>query len=314
MRLSLIQQRIAASAPSTRCGVVGLLVVLVTCGSGCSSPQLSTGADGGGTHAGGVSAGGSSDVGASNGGGMSAGGTAAGGPARDAGTAGTGTGAPDAGGGVGMDGAAVDAEGDLVSTLRGCDNPAPYHVSNGPMTSPADTGFDICANSWVARRRVAEACPPGPTTPNANQCSPSYCSSDADCTRQPHGFCAEARHLAGYCGCYYGCMQDSDCDSGSICFCGTPVGHCVPATCADDSSCASGSMCASYLVPCDGGVSSGGGCTGAVNGCFAGFACQTSADACLYDTDCPTGSGRCNLRGGVRRCDAVCPGPPPPAL
>jgi hypothetical protein len=320
------------------CGAGVLLVAFMTGGSGCSSAEFSTGKNelgadssagtgasssstgghsatggrgAGGVNAGGKSTGGKSAGGSANGGALSAGGTVQGGAA---GVAGTGAGGLAAGGGVGMGGGVVGAESGVISPLRGCDNATPYHVSNGPMTSTADTGFDVCASSWVARRRVAKACPLGPTTPDANQCNPSYCSSDADCTQQPHGFCSEVRHLAGYCGCYYGCMQDSDCAPGNICFCGTPVGHCVPTTCLDDSSCAAGSMCASYLAPCDAdaAVPYGGACTGAVNGCFAGFACQNSADECLYDTDCPTDKARCDLRSGRRRCEPVCPGPPPP--
>jgi hypothetical protein len=245
-------------------------------------------AAGGGS--GGTSSGGTSGRGTSGNGGASAGETGTGG--RNGSDAGD-------GGGKG--------------SARPCTTPMAIHVSNGPQTSAGDTGFDECGSSWVARRRVAVACPLGPTTTDANQCSPSYCRSDADCSKQPHGFCSEARHLAGYCGCFYGCMQDSDCDAGNVCFCGTPVGHCVPATCKDDTTCSQGNLCASYLAPCvPGMLTSGGACTGAVNGCFSGFACQTPSDECLYDTDCLPNNGRCELHGDHRVCAPTCPGPPPP--
>jgi hypothetical protein len=213
-------------------------------------------------------------------------------------------------GGEDSDGSSDAGQGGGEVSAGACEGASPIHVSNGPMSSPEDTGFDMCKNTWVARRRIAKACPLGPTTTQA--CNDNLCSSDADCTQSPHGFCAESRHLAGYCGCFYGCMQDSDCDPGYVCFCGDPVGHCVPSTCVDDSSCGAGKLCASYLAPCTPGQGPGGACTGAVNGCFSGFACQSAADECLYDDDCLPGNARCELQGDHRVCAPSCPGPPPP--
>jgi hypothetical protein len=218
-------------------------------------------------------------------------------------------------GGAGETGVSSGATGGAsggIGSAHACDRPTPIHVSNGPMTSPEDTGFDMCRGSWVAERRAAKACPLGPTTTDLKQCNGTSCSSDADCAQSPHGFCAESRHLSGYCGCYYGCMQDADCDPGNVCFCGDPVGHCVPSTCVDDSSCGAGKLCASYLAPCIPGQGVSGACTGGVNGCFSGFACQNAADECLYDDDCLPNNARCQLLGDHRVCAPVCPGPPTP--
>jgi hypothetical protein len=300
MRLSLLSGRAPYGAPDTAWGAV----VVLLCGIGCSSgsDQTRAGANTGGTtsSAGGTNTGGDATGGkADTGGGANSGGNSG---SRNSGGIG-GIGASSGAGGAGRG----------IGTARACDKPTVIHVSNGPQTSPEDTGFDMCGTSWVARRRVAKACPLGPTTTDLNQCKDNLCGSDADCTQSPHGFCSESRHLAGYCGCYYGCMQDSDCDPGKVCFCGTPVGHCVPSTCVDDSACGTGALCATYLAPCVPGQYASGGCTGGVNGCFSGFACQSAADECLYDDDCLPNNARCELHGDHRVCAPACPGPPPPA-
>lgn len=227
------------------------------------------------------------------------------GPGNGAGTGGANSRAGAGGGGGAMAGA------DSGPAL-GCEHPVPFHVSNGPQTSPDDTGFDLCDAFWGARRRVARACPLGPLTADPHQCEPSVCSSDQDCTRSAHGLCADSHHLAGYCGCYYGCMQDSDCGPGSVCFCGDPVGRCVPSNCTDDSACGSGQLCASYLAACIPGTGPDAACTGGVNGCFSGFACQNAADECLHDADCLPNNARCELQNGHRVCAPECPGPPHP--
>ena len=108
---------------------------------------------------------------------------------------------------VGSDGA-TDGDG-RVATDEGCQ----------PILNQAglDTGFESCADG-SKRRRAAILCPEERTSPS-NPCQaiagPYSCKSDSDCLAQPGGYCADAHQIVGYCGCYYGCRHDSDCDTGS---------------------------------------------------------------------------------------------------
>jgi hypothetical protein len=191
-------------------------------------------------------------------------------------------------------------EGTLTGGTAGavpCENPQPIPVSNGVASVTGDTGFDRCADGAI-RRRAVVTCPLGPAAATS-PCGAldGQCASDADCTAQPHGLCANSHKLLGYCGCFYGCMKDADCGAGSVCFCGDPVGSCVPATCVSASSCASGFACASSSSGCGGGMGS--------------FACQVATDECLGDTDCGA-NARCVLQSGRRVCTPDCLLPPAP--
>lgn len=187
----------------------------------------------------------------------------------------SGTGAVGAGGGGGFS----------------CQQPVPVQVTSGVQTSLEDTGFDRCQSGAIHRRAPVAACPWLPPSASTG-CSVS-CQSDAECSQMPLGVCAEAHQLGGYCGCFYGfCEKDTDCGDGSICLCGGPVGGtCVPATCTTDASCAAGFLCASSSFSCGGGRSA--------------FACQTAADECLGDGDCPTNEF-CVLQAGKRSCVPDC--------
>ena len=105
------------------------------------------------------------------------------------------------------------------------------------------------------------------------------------------------------CGCVYGCVRDSDCDTGQICECGDPIGIPGP-PCAHGRACPAGSLCASADL-------AWGGC--AYSPPPRGYQCQTQADACLTNLDCTTALPVCafSSAAGTRAChegQVLCPG------
>lgn len=162
-----------------------------------------------------------------------------------------------------------------------------------------DTGFESCDDGTKRRRAVLE-CPTEQTSP-MSPCMDSNCTSDADCVDQPGGYCANAHNLTGYCGCFYGCRNDSECDAGSICECGVVVGQCVPAACTTNQDCGSGFGCVATYEG-----AAGDPCT---DNPASSYVCQTAADECSSDMDCPgTGPnpGACFLDGDHRACGTIC--------
>ena len=166
-----------------------------------------------------------------------------------------------------------------------------------------DTGFETC-DDGTKRRRASVMCP-APETSLADECPPCVgpycCASDSDCTQEPHGICANAHRFEGACGCAYGCREDADCDPGSICECGSPLGVCRRATCSTNADCGAGLRC----IETDPGVDRGGGQT-----CYLGvgntfFACEVPADSCRSNADCS--SGGCVLLDGRHVCVPGCP-------
>jgi hypothetical protein len=128
------------------------------------------------------------------------------------------------------------------------------------------------------------------TTLPGGQCDPALgncgCTTDADCTERPNGYCGSGGQVYG-CYCSYGCRKDSDCGSGMLCLCGDPVGSCISSTCTAKSDCAGSSECLSYVQ--------NPGCPGVA------FACQAATDTCASDADC-TGGAQCSLEGSARHC------------
>jgi hypothetical protein len=166
-----------------------------------------------------------------------------------------------------------------------------------------DTGFDSCVGG-VRRRRAALSCPEGMIDPNFNGCpmTPgSQCSSDAECTAQPLGYCPNAHHVVGYCGCFYGiCRTDADCGPSSICECGAAfLGACVPAACATDASCGPGFDCIkTYPAMLQNTCALPAGGPGS-------YVCETAADLCHGDGDCSAGSF-CSMVNNQRICLPGC--------
>ncbi|AUX44528.1 hypothetical protein SOCE26_059920 [Sorangium cellulosum] len=165
-----------------------------------------------------------------------------------------------------------------------CDDPEPVVIAG------QNTGYVRCAGGWLHRAEVV-ACPS--PLPRAETCEDPLgdegnCKSDADCTDQPNGYCATSAvgNAPPGCFCNYGCTTDADCGAGQICLCGDPVGQCVISSCTSDADCGR-LLCSSYVL--------NPGCDG------IGFACQTPADECAVDADCP-GDEQCSLEADRHTC------------
>jgi hypothetical protein len=137
------------------------------------------------------------------------------------------------------------------------------------------SGFVACDGGWVHREQQAD-CPSQLPRAEGVGVVESGCTSDADCTEHPEGWCYRADPNPSVCGapsgrfvgrCDYGCVRDEDCAPGTICMCGASTGECVPSDCITDADC-SGLLCASSN---------------------SGFACQTASDECMVSADCPAG-------------------------
>jgi len=141
---------------------------------------------------------------------------------------------------------------------------------------------------------------------NAVLSNGNTCSFDSDCAADagwgPLATCNQTFECltlgaAGlYCNCRAGCIRDSDCGPGYVCFCGDPVGQCLPATCTSGGSCASGCDCINPLpAPAQ-----------ALTGMFLSprFDCQTPADDCAGASDClPASEGLfCGDNGNGHTC------------
>ncbi|MBM4363495.1 MAG: hypothetical protein FJ104_12510, partial [Deltaproteobacteria bacterium] len=180
----------------------------------------------------------------------SGGGSASGGQGGVGNDAGAGGGSASGGqGGVGND---AGAGGAPNGGAPACINPKPV-VPEGEFGGPS-RGYIQCENG-VVHRVAAQACwsklgPPdaGVVVPPGPDGSVTFnCRTNADCTDAPHGYCVIDSSGDPWDGlvstvCRYGCVQDSDCDAGSICRCGDPVGTCVQASCKTDADC-DGAFC-----------------------------------------------------------------------
>jgi hypothetical protein len=172
-------------------------------------------------------------------------------------------------------------------TLHPCLNPSPFLIAG------IDTGYDTCQGTAPApgysqptlRRRAIMDCPSllprasvgAGACPVTDGGANSACARDEGCTSQPNGYCSG-------CYCYYGCLRDSDCGSGSICVCDNPVGRCRVSSCSSGGTCLPGCDCVSP---------------------FSGFSCQTPADTCISSLDCYRDTN------GSTVCDGPMGGPRP---
>ncbi|WP_437669131.1 ferritin-like domain-containing protein [Sorangium sp. So ce131] len=186
------------------------------------------------------------------------------------------------GGGTGSGGSTGTGSSEAFDFF--CDDPEPVVIAG------QNTGYVRCAGGWLHRAEVV-ACPS--PLPRAESCEDPLggegnCKSDADCTDQPNGYCATSTggEVLPGCFCHYGCTTDADCGAGQICLCGDPVGQCVISSCTSDDDCGR-LLCSSYVL--------NPGCDG------IGFACQTPADECAVDADCP-GDEQCSLEGLRHTC------------
>ncbi len=197
---------------------------------------------------------------------------------------------------VGISGRAVTLEGAMPSGLYRCDNGVLHRpasvtcASSLPRPSPpfADAGADAAAaQGQPSQVEYLYGIANDVTAPGA-------CSSDAECTARPFGFCAPTFYggpALPSVQCHYGCSTDDDCSAGQLCECGDPIGRCVDATCRTDDDCPGDLMCAAWFT---------------ANVCGTGqrFSCQTRQDECNTAADCAGGNGSpyCSGEGGVRTC------------
>jgi len=189
-------------------------------------------------------------------------------------------------------------------SMWGCDNPVPL-----------GNGFVSCASGMIHRPRIGnEACLSElPRTEAldatdyaiieqaAQQRGLSLaqilermnCIDDTDCADAPNGYCevSVSELTDDLTECRYGCQRDSECGSGAVCLCGSPVGVCVPSSCTRNADCGTNLLCSSY--------DSIAGC-----GVFDGlaFACQTFDDECGANAHCGFAEPYCMPRGGRREC------------
>src|SRR6478609_7525796 len=161
----------------------------------------------------GTSSGGSSGMGVAGTGGQSTGGQSTGGQ----------SGAPTAG--------ALGMAGDY--NRYPCANPQ----------SANNDGFVQC--DGFQHRVQAKTCASHVPRPEAVPHTGDGCNFDADCTEKPYGWCSD-NNSDNNAYCWYGCTKDSECPDDTLCECGEPVGHCVPASCKVDAACASGFLCRSF--------------------------------------------------------------------
>jgi len=183
------------------------------------------------------------------------------------------------------------------------------------LTAPIDTGLERCENG-VLHRVTPVTCSSGlprPLPPAADAGSTadgggisqvdylygpphsqpaSSCTSDADCTARPLGYCARTSSATPAYSvdmCHYGCLQDEDCGSGFLCECGVPVGQCVSAGCRSDADCGGDSLCAAWYGESVCGTAE------------RRYSCQSPEDECNMAADCPS-DYFCSGEGGVRHC------------
>lgn len=178
------------------------------------------------------------------------------------------------------DGDVVIGDGDGDGSFPACTNPR--RLSGGFVHCDEGythrTAVDVCESEVPREEAIGD-----PETCLNENC----CVYDADCTG-PNQFCQLETFEGVSSFCATGCLQDSDCTSGMICECGSPMGRCVTAECQADDDCAGDARCADWAVD--------DGC-----GAWTRYSCQTRDDECASDFDCLEGE-ECDGSTGVRLC------------
>lgn len=194
-------------------------------------------------------------------------------------------GAPASGGGKGSAGEL--SFGGKGTGSRLCEFPRPRLNSRGEPT-----GVEECVAGGDHRVSIEECAIQHPREVTCERdAEEELCERDADCTEKPYGECN--LHGGGLgCACDYGCRTDTDCADGAVCICGESMGTCVPATCRADADCEEGYQCRSFQDP------TSPICT------EQRFECQTPADLCNQNADCPPLSAETCVADerGVHRC------------
>ena len=205
--------------------------------------------------------------------------TNAGGGDTDNTSGGASSGGADSGGGSsGGDSAGGRASGGYAGASTGGrlpTNDPRYTTCNNPTAIQPTGGFERCDTGVVHRKAVSDC--PSSIDPNASppmKSTNDACTKNSDCTAQPHGYCEipfQPGALPGAAKCSYGCVRDSECGPDAVCFCGSPVGTCLSATCKADADCTDRLMC--------------------VETSFGNFSCTPYSrfhcgPLCVTDTDC----------------------------
>ncbi len=169
-------------------------------------------------------------------------------------------------------------------------------VSTPVMIGDVDTSTATCTNGIVHRpgpvhcpNTLAERPQTGPKD------WPGTCKLDSECSDAPYGYCGTQG--IGPLICKYGCVTDADCAENQLCQCGETIGTCVDATCRSDAECSDGQLCAQFFRRI------GWDC-----GEPPQYACQTDADECQWDSDCPREAYNCAVEDGRRTCLPIFPG------
>ncbi len=177
------------------------------------------------------------------------------------------------------------------------EGPSSCGQSTPILTGTTTTGIEECGGNGLRHRPSTDvqcnSVLPRPDVWPTEGTLSAACTSDADCTALPHGFCGYDGGQAPMLVCTYGCLTDADCGANRLCECGDPVGRCIDADCKADSDCGEGHLCAYW------GETTGIGCPVTPH-----YVCQTDEDECAVDGDCSQdGFGmRCSAEGGTRKC------------
>ena len=259
-------------------------------GTGASS---SSGASGTGAVSGASGTDASGGAGDSGGTGAASGAGGAGGSSGSSGTSGSG-GTSGAGGSSGSGGSSGTSGTGATSGSSGSSGAGGTSGEGSVECEVYDEhhGFVWCDElRWVYRASV-QACDSSLPRPDTTCGTGSgACSTDADCTAEPHGYCTTTGEDLS-CHCEYGCLQDSDCGPGQVCYCRNYlIGTCLPSNCVSDADCESGYHCASY--------------EGFICGSVEGFACQSPGDECTDESDCEPFGG-CQLGESNARVCGSC--------
>jgi hypothetical protein len=239
-----------------------LVIAAVVAGCGDTTNFVGTTPDEGGaggtkTSGGASSAGSTSKAGAASNAGSSVGGSAGGGSSTGGSVANGGTAGSMANGGFA--GTIIDPPGPGCTKLSGnwmsCEDGIVHRTEPGKCDS-----------------KLPRAAAIPPTAADLDECT-----KDSQCTTKPNGYCGVSQggfvQTKPHNICVYGCLQDAECNDGSICECGGLIGACTSApACKSDKDCAGGMLCTQY-----------DSCPGIPE---VSFACQDPADRCITDADC----------------------------
>jgi hypothetical protein len=160
------------------------------------------------------------------------------------------------------------------ATATACADARPITTASGTAT-----GYVRCGDGAIDRDRILEC--RNPLRVPACQGTEQHrsCTSDAECTDAPHGFCrGGVGQIGSYCSCVYPCHSDAECAPDQACICpdvgedGPDIALCAPATCKTGEDCPSGECGASLHF----------------NGCFheLGLHCRAAGDACRSSDEC----------------------------